>query len=47
MPLESSPSDQAFKSNLKEMLAAGHPRAQSLAAAYATQRKAAGEKKSK
>lgn len=40
MPLTRSPSDQAFKTNLKEMLAAGHPRAQSLAAAYATQRKA-------
>ena len=43
MPLEKSPSNQAREQNIKEMLAAGHPLNQSLAAAYATQRKAKGK----
>ena len=47
MPLTKSSSNEAFKKNLKEMLAAGHPRASSLAAAYATQRKAAEHKPGK
>jgi hypothetical protein len=42
MPLTKSPSNEARRNNIKEMLAAGHPLAQSLAAAYATQRKAGG-----
>ena len=45
MPLKKSKSKGAFVSNLKEMLAAGHPRGQALAAAYATRRKAAAKKK--
>jgi len=47
MPLQKSASQEAFKTNLKEMLAAGHPKDQSLAAAYATQRKAAASPKPK
>lgn len=41
MPLIKSKTDQAFKSNIREMIKAGHPQDQAVAAAYATQRKAA------
>ena len=47
MPLTKSASDSAFRTNLKEMLEAGHPQKQALAAAYATQRKAKTEHKNK
>lgn len=40
MPLVKSPSDAAFKSNLKAELAAGKPRDQSLAIAYSVKRRA-------
>jgi hypothetical protein len=39
MPLKKSKSKAAFVSNVKEMIKAGHPQKQALAAAYATQRK--------
>lgn len=45
MPLTKSSSKAAFEHNLKEMLKAGHPKKQSLAAAYSTQRKAGGKPK--
>ena len=40
MPLIKSKSDAAFKSNVAEMIKAGHPRDQALAAAYHNQREA-------
>lgn len=40
MPLEKSGSDAARSRNIAEMIRAGHPRAQAVAAAYDTQRKA-------
>jgi len=40
MPLIKSKSEKAFHSNIKEMVKAGHPVKQAVAAAYATQRKA-------
>lgn len=40
MPLIKSKSKAAFSSNVSEMIKAGHPRAQALAASYATARKA-------
>jgi hypothetical protein len=39
MPLEKSSSPGAFKRNVSEMIRAGHPRRQALAAAYAQKRK--------
>jgi hypothetical protein len=39
MPLKKGQSKATFVQNVKEMLAAGHPRDQSLAAAYSVQRK--------
>lgn len=42
MPLIKSPTKEAFSSNVGEMIKAGHPRDQSLAAAYRIQR---GDKK--
>jgi hypothetical protein len=47
MPLKKSSSKPAFKSNLKEELKAGKPKAQSLAIAYSVKRKAEGEKAKK
>ena len=38
MPLNKSTSEAAFKSNVAEMIRAGHPRDQALAAAYRVQR---------
>lgn len=38
MPLEHSASDSAFRNNLAEMIRAGHPKAQALAAAFRNQR---------
>lgn len=38
MPLVKSPSKEAFKTNVAEMIRAGHPRDQSLAAAYRVKR---------
>ncbi len=38
MPLKYRRSKQAFQSNLKELLKAGHPKKQSLAIAYSIQR---------
>jgi len=46
MPLKKSASKAAFKSNIREMVKAGHPVKQAVAAAYATQRKARAGKKS-
>jgi hypothetical protein len=34
MPLHKGKSDKVFKQNIKEMMAAGHSQAQSIAAAY-------------
>jgi hypothetical protein len=45
MPLKKSSSKAAFKSNIREMVKAGHPVKQAVAAAYATQRKAASKGK--
>jgi hypothetical protein len=39
MPLKKGKSKTTFVSNVKEMIKAGHPQKQALAAAYATQRK--------
>jgi hypothetical protein len=41
MPLIKSKSQKAFHSNIKEMVKAGHPVKQAVAAAYSQQRKAA------
>jgi hypothetical protein len=46
MPLKKSASKAAFKSNIREMVKAGHPVKQAVAAAYSTQRKARAGKKS-
>jgi hypothetical protein len=43
MPLEKSASKEAFSTNVAEMIKAGHPQAQAVAAAYATKRKAEGK----
>lgn len=40
MPLERSASKEAFSRNVSDMIRAGHPRAQAVAAAYSTQRRA-------
>lgn len=40
MPLKKSASKKAFSSNVREMVKAGHPQKQAVAAAYATKRKA-------
>lgn len=40
MPLIHSKSDAAFKKNVAEMIHAGHPKKQALAAAYSVQRHA-------
>jgi len=45
MPLIKKASEKAFHSNVKEMVKAGHPVKQAVAAAYATQRKAQKEHK--
>ncbi|HWZ35874.1 MAG TPA: hypothetical protein VNW51_06915, partial [Mucilaginibacter sp.] len=41
MPLIKSTSKQAFNHNVSEMIKAGHPRDQALAASYSEQREAA------
>jgi hypothetical protein len=43
MPLTKSKSPEAFKDNLHKELAAGKPKAQSLAIAYSVKRKAGGK----
>jgi len=40
MPLKKSASKLARSENIREMVKAGHPQKQAVAAAYATQRKA-------
>jgi hypothetical protein len=45
MPLRKSASKTAFKSNIREMVKAGHPVKQAVAAAYDTQRRARRKKK--
>jgi hypothetical protein len=40
MPLRKSSTKAAFKSNVREMVKAGHPVKQAVAAAYSTKRKA-------
>jgi hypothetical protein len=47
MPLKKSTSKSAFKSNIKEMVKAGHPVKQAVAAAYSTKRAASSKKKGK
>ena len=44
MPLTKSPTKAARQKNIKEMIAAGHPPKQAVAAAYDTQRRAAAGK---
>ena len=45
MPLKKSPTQAAFRSNVKAEMAAGKPQKQAVAIAYATQRKAQTNKK--
>lgn len=45
MPLKHSPSDKAFKENLKKLLSEGYSKAQALAIAFSTQRTAKKKKK--
>jgi len=45
MPLIKSPSDKARSSNIREMVKAGHPQKQAIAAAYSVQRKEKSGKK--
>lgn len=45
MPLAKGKSQKVFHSNIREMVKAGHPIKQAVAAAYAVQRKAMGGKK--
>ena len=47
MPLKKSASKAAFKTNVAEMVKSGHSVKQSVAAAYATKRKAASKKPKK
>jgi hypothetical protein len=47
MPLKKSASKSAFKSNIREMVKAGHPVKQAVAAAYSTKRKAQGKRRRK
>lgn len=42
MPLKKSGTDEARSANIAEMVKAGHPMKQAVAAAYAVQRKAKG-----
>jgi hypothetical protein len=46
MPLKKGTSEKTFKSNVSEMVKAGHPVKQSVAAAY-TQKRASAAKKGK
>jgi hypothetical protein len=45
MPLKKSSSKAAFKNNVREMVKAGHPIKQALAASYSVKRKAQAKKK--
>jgi hypothetical protein len=45
MPLKKSASKQARQENIEEMIRAGHPIKQSVAAGYANQRAVAGKKR--
>ena len=45
MPLKKSCSKKAMSQNISEMVKAGHPQKQAVAAAYATRRKACSKKK--
>jgi hypothetical protein len=45
MPLMKSITDKAFRYNVAEMVKAGHPQKQALAAAYRTQRAAKSKSK--
>lgn len=47
MPLKKSASKQAREENIREMIKAGHPPKQAVAAAYDTQRRAAAKKRRK
>ncbi len=40
MPLKTGTSQSAFRTNIKEMVRAGHPQKQAVAAAYSQKRKA-------
>jgi hypothetical protein len=45
MPLKTGTSQGTFKHNIKEMVGAGHPVKQAVAAAYSQKRKSARKKK--
>lgn len=45
MPLKTGTSQSTFKNNIREMVAAGHPQKQAVAAAYAQKRKAQKKKR--
>jgi hypothetical protein len=45
MPLKKSPTQTAFRANVKAEVASGKPQKQAVAIAYATQRKAQAKKK--
>lgn len=45
MPLKKSTSKKAFKENVSEMVKAGHPVKQAVAAAYSVKRKAVSKKR--
>lgn len=47
MPLKKSASDTALRYNIREIIRAGHPRDQAVAAAYDTKRRAQGGKPTK
>jgi hypothetical protein len=44
MPLKKGKGKKVFQSNVREMMHAGHPQKQALAAAYAQSRKASSKK---
>ena len=47
MPLKTGTSQSAFKTNIREMIGAGHPQKQAVAAASAQKRKSAAAKRKK
>lgn len=47
MPLKKGKSEATFKSNVREMIKAGHPQKQALAAAYSQKRSSTSKKGNK